>query len=151
MLIRSFSKLSGNVIGILLMLSMVLAALIMSGFVKSLEEEIDFRLMLLGRFVFSLPILYLFGWYVRGKDLLKIEAKKTLFARVTIGLVGICLWFSALQTANFGQVTALTQSSAVFVALFAPMFLSEKIGVWRIRVHFAIANLITNARILIKF
>ena len=132
MLIRSFSKLSGNVIGILLMLSMVLAALIMSGFVKSLDEEIDFRLMLLGRFVFSLPILYLFGWYVRGKDLLKIEAKKTLFARVTIGLVGICLWFSALQTANFGQVTALTQSSAVFVALFAPMFLSEKIGVWRI-------------------
>ena len=56
MLIRSFSKLSGNVIGILLMLSMVLAALIMSGFVKSLDEEIDFRLMLLGRFVFSLPI-----------------------------------------------------------------------------------------------
>ena len=132
MLTRSFSKLSGNVIGILLMLSMVLAALIMSGFVKSLDEEIDFRLMLLGRFVFSLPILYLFGWYVRGKDLLKIEAKKTLFARVTIGLVGICLWFSALQTANFGQVTALTQSSAVFVALFAPIFLSEKIGVWRI-------------------
>ena len=87
MLIRSFSKLSGNVIGICLVLSMVLAALIMSGFVKSLDEEIDFRLMLLGRFVFSLPILYLFGWYVRGKDLFKIEAKKTLFARVTIGLV----------------------------------------------------------------
>ena len=38
---------------------------------------------------------------------------------------------SALQTANFGQVTALTQSSAVFVALFAPIFLSEKIGVWK--------------------
>ena len=77
--IRSFSKLSGNVIGILLMLSMVLAALIMSGLVKSLDEEIDFRLMLLGRFVFSLPILYLFGWYVRGKDLLKIDKAQILF------------------------------------------------------------------------
>ena len=39
--IRSFSKLSGNIIGILLMFSMVLAALIMSGLVKSLDEEID--------------------------------------------------------------------------------------------------------------
>ena len=63
-------KLSGNIIGIILMLSMVLAALIMSGLVKSLNDDINFRLMLFCRFIFSLPILYAFGWYVRGNDLM---------------------------------------------------------------------------------
>ena len=125
-------KLSGNIIGIILMLSMVLAALIMSGLVKSLNDDINFRLMLFCRFIFSLPILYAFGWYVRGNDLMKIKSRNILFCRVSIGLIGICLWFSALQNAEFGQVTALTQSSALFVALFAPIFLSEKIGAWRV-------------------
>ena len=125
-------KLSGNIIGIILMLTMVLAALIMSGLVKSLDDSINFRLMLFCRFIFSLPILYAFGWYVRGNNLMKIESRNILFCRVSIGLIGICLWFSALQNAEFGQVTALTQSSALFVALFAPIFLSEKIGAWRI-------------------
>ena len=125
-------KLPGNIIGIILMLTMVLAALVMSGFVKLLDENIDFRLMLFCRFIFSLPILYASGWYVRRNNLMKIKSKKILIGRITIGLMGICLWFSALQTAEFGQVTAITQSSAVFVALFAPLFLSEKIGLWRI-------------------
>ena len=125
-------KLSGNIIGIILMLTMVLAALIMSGLVKSLNDDINFRLMLFSRFIFSLPILYSFGWYVRGNDLMKIKSRNILFCRVSIGLIGICLWFSALQNAEFGQVTALTQSSALFVALFAPIFLSEKIGAWRV-------------------
>jgi drug/metabolite transporter (DMT)-like permease len=125
-------KLSGNIIGIILMLTMVLAALIMSGLVKSLNDDVNFRLMLFCRFIFSLPILYSFGWYVRGNDLIKIKSRNILFCRVSIGLIGICLWFSALQNAEFGQVTALTQSSALFVALFAPIFLSEKIGAWRI-------------------
>ena len=114
------------------MLTMVLAALIMSGLVKSLNDDINFRLMLFCRFIFSLPILYAFGWYVRGNDLMKIKSRNILFCRVSIGLIGICLWFSALQNAEFGQVTALTQSSALFVALFAPIFLSEKIGAWRV-------------------
>ena len=126
------TKLSGNIIGIILMLTMVLAALIMSGLVKSLDDDINFRLMLFCRFIFSLPILYAFGWYVRGNNLMKIKSRNILFGRISIGLIGICLWFSALQKAEFGQVTALTQSSAVFVALFAPFFLSEKIGTWRI-------------------
>ena len=125
-------KLSGNIIGIILMLTMVLAALIMSGLVKSLNDDVNFRLMLFCRFIFSLPILYAFGWYVRGNDLIKIKSRNILFCRVSIGLIGICLWFSALQNAEFGQVTALTQSSALFVALFAPIFLSEKIGAWRV-------------------
>ena len=125
-------KLSGNIIGIILMLTMVLAALIMSGLVKSLNDDVNFRLMLFCRFIFSLPILYSFGWYVRGNDLIKIKSRNILFFRVSIGLIGICLWFSALQNAEFGQVTALTQSSALFVALFAPIFLSEKIGAWRV-------------------
>ena len=125
-------KLPGNIIGIILMFTMVLAALIMTGLVKSIDEKIDFRLMLFGRFIFSLPILYAFGWYVRRNNLMKIKSKKILFGRISIGLMGICFWFSAVQTAEFGQVTAITQSSAVFVALFAPIFLSEQIGLWRI-------------------
>ena len=57
----TFSNISGNVIGIFLMVTMVLAGLVLTGFVKAIGNDIDFRLMLVGRFIFSLPFLYSFG------------------------------------------------------------------------------------------
>ena len=69
----TFSNISGNVIGIFLMVTMVLAGLVLTGFVKAIGNDIDFRLMLVGRFIFSLTILYAFGWYVTGAKLLKIR------------------------------------------------------------------------------
>ena len=121
-----------NIIGILLMLSMVFAGLILSGLVKIIGQTIDFRVLMVGRFLFSLPIIYVFGWYLRKEKIFSVNAKFTLFGRVSVGLIGICLWFSAIRFADFGQVTALTQSSAVFVTLLAPIFLSERIGIWRL-------------------
>ena len=124
-------RFSGNIIGIFLMLNMVLAGLIMTGLVKLIVQDIDFRVLVFGRFFFSLPILYFFGWFLRGNQILKVQAKLVLSGRIFIGIIGMCLWFSAIQLADFGQVTAITQSSAVFVALFAPIFLNEKVGMWR--------------------
>ncbi len=125
-------KFSGNIIGIFLMLNTVLAGLLMTGLVKFIIQDLDFRVLVFGRFLFSLPILYLFGWVIRGNQLLIIQKKKVLLGRVVVGIMGMCLWFSAIQFADFGQVTAITQSSAVFVALFAPILLFEKVGFWRL-------------------
>ena len=121
-----------NVIGIFLMVGMVIVALLLSGLVKLAGSDIDFRIIMAGRFLFSLPLIYFIAWRVRGKNLFLIQSKLTLFGRISIGLIGICLWFSAIKFADFGQVTALAQSSAVFITLLAPIFLFEKIGIWRV-------------------
>ena len=120
-----------NVLGIFLMMVMVIVSLLLTGLVKLAGSEIDFRIIMAGRFLFSLPLIYFIAWRVRGKNLFLIKSKLTLFGRISIGLIGICLWFSAIKFADFGQVTALTQSSAVFITLLAPIFLFEKIGIWR--------------------
>ena len=120
-----------NVLGIFLMMVMVIVSLLLTGLVKLAGSEIDFRIIMAGRFLFSLPLIYFIAWRVRGKNLFLIQSKLTLFGRISIGLIGICLWFSAIKFADFGQVTALTQSSAVFITLLAPIFLFEKIGIWR--------------------
>ena len=48
-----------------------------------------------------------------------------------MGLTGISLWFLAIQNISLGLATALFQSSIIFVTLASPVFLNEKIGMYR--------------------
>ena len=51
--------------------------------------------------------------------------------RVILGLSSITCVFLALQNISLGLATALFQSSIIFVTLFSPLFLGEKIGIYR--------------------
>ena len=125
------NKFSPNIIGIILMFGMVICVLVVASLVKVLGNNIDFRIVIAGRFFFSLPILYIVGWKIRKTDLFSVNSKTNMTFRVVVGSAGICFWFLAVRNADFGQVTALTQSATIFVAILAPFLLNEILGLWR--------------------
>ena len=122
---------SDNFIGSLIGLVGIILALITHMMIKDLSYDVDFLMILFGRFVCSLPLLFLFAIIARKTHFLKINNWQIVALRSVFGLTTMLLVFLSLQLIPIGLVTALAQSSAIFVTILAPMFVGEKIGLKR--------------------
>ena len=99
--------------------------------VKQLGTEVNIVTALFYRFLFSLPILFLFAICVRGHQFLQINQRRIMLFRVIFGCCGITFWFLSIRTMPLGMATALFQSSVIFVTLLSPIFLCERVGLYR--------------------
>jgi len=99
--------------------------------VKQLGSDVNIITALFYRFLFSLPILFLFAVYVRGRHFLQINQRRIMLFRVVFGCCGITFWFLSLRHLPLGMATALFQSSVIFITLLSPIFLGEKVGLYR--------------------
>ncbi len=125
-------KPASRVFGLSLILASVVFGLITGIIVKDLADELSVILTLWYRFLFSLPLLFGVALFQRGMaDWLKINNKRVMIIRVIFGFSGIVFWFLSVRSIPLGQATALFQSSVLFVTLFSPFFLGEKVGIYR--------------------
>lgn len=122
---------SAQIMGVLLTLAAVCFGVITGGIVKMLSGDLSLLSMLFYRFLFSLPILFIVAWRVRGRDMLRITQRRTMVVRVMFGMAGITFWFLSVRNIPLGQATALFQSSVLFITLASPLLLSEKVGIYR--------------------
>ena len=117
--------------GVFLSLLAVIFGVLTGVLIKKLGSDINIIITLFYRFLFSLPILFLYAIHLRGRDFLKINQRKLLFFRTLLGLCGITFWFLSIRSMPLGMATALFQSSVIFITLLAPIFLGEKVGIYR--------------------
>ncbi|MGB1329717.1 MAG: DMT family transporter [Candidatus Puniceispirillaceae bacterium] len=117
--------------GVFLSLLAVIFGVLTGVLIKKLGSDINIITTLFYRFLFSLPILLLYAIYLRGPDFLQINQRRILFFRSLLGLCGITFWFLSIRSMPLGMATALFQSSVIFITLLAPIFLSEKVGIYR--------------------
>ena len=118
--------------GVLFSTLTVILSVVTSMLVKILaQDDIAIIHILISRFWFSLPILFVFAFTIHQYRLCFINNKLAMSLRVVLGLTGISLWFLAIQNISLGLATALFQSSIIFVTLASPVFLNEKIGMYR--------------------
>ena len=120
-----------SLVGVLLSLCSVIFGVLTGVLVKQLGPDINIVTMLFYRFLFSLPILFLFAIYLRGWQFLQINQRKTLFFRSILGCCGIAFWFLSVRSMPLGMATALFQSSVIFITLLSPLLLGEKVGIYR--------------------
>ena len=120
-----------NLIGIGFMLMSVLAGLITATVVKRFSVELSVLTVLSVRFLYSMPLLILFGLMIRQAELWRINRWDMLTLRMFVGHLGIIFWFLSVRNTSLGQATALFQSSAIFVTILAPILLQEKVGLYR--------------------
>ena len=95
---------------------------------KGLTYHVDFLVTIFGRFVFSLPLLFLFAFLIRKNKFLQINNWRNIFIRSFFGFITMISVFWSLQLIPIALVTSLAQSSAIFVTLFAPFLIGEKVG-----------------------
>lgn len=126
--LRNFPR---SIVGLFLSLLAVLFGVLTGILVKKLSADVTLVTTLFYRFLFSLPILFVVAFFVRGRDWLHINQRKTLYFRIFFGFCGIILWFLSLRNMPFGLATALFQSSVIFITMMSPFLLKEKVGPYR--------------------
>ena len=120
-----------SLLGISLSFLAVVFGVLTGVLVKQLGSDVNIITALFYRFLFLLPILFLFAVYVRGRHFLEINQRRIMLFRVIFGCYGIAFWFLSLRHMPLGMATALFQSSVIFVTLLSPIFLGEKVGLYR--------------------
>jgi EamA-like transporter family. len=109
----------------------IIALTTIATIVKYLSPEIQIITILFFRYAFSLPLLFLFGFFQRGKNLLKINSRLTLAIRIGVGITGLASYFMAIGIIGIGKTIALGQLVTIFISILAPLILAEKVGVNR--------------------
>ena len=120
-----------SLLGILLSALAVVFGVLTGVLIKKLGSEVNIITVLFYRFLFSLPILFLFAISVCGWHFLQINQRRIMLFRVIFGCCGITFWFLSLRHMPLGMATALFQSSVIFVTLLSPIFLGERVGLYR--------------------
>ena len=120
-----------SLLGISLSALAVVFGVLTGVLVKKLGSEVNIITVLFYRFLFSLPILFLFAISVRGWHFLQINQRCIMLFRVIFGCCGITFWFLSVRHMPLGMATALFQSSVIFITLLSPIFLGERVGLYR--------------------
>ena len=120
-----------SALGILMTFLTIMFGVVTGLCVRSIGDSAPLVTVLMYRFVASVPLLFLLALAFRGRRFLEINARRTLVVRIAFGCVAMSLWFTSLRLLPLGQATALFQSSVIFVTIFSPLMLGERIGIYR--------------------
>jgi len=120
-----------SALGILMTFLTIMFGVVTGLCVRSIGDSAPLVTVLMYRFVASVPLLFLLALAFRGRNFLQINARRTLVVRIAFGCVAMSLWFTSLRLLPLGQATALFQSSVIFVTIFSPLMLGERIGIYR--------------------
>ncbi len=106
-----------------LLLSFVIATL-----VKLLESSMTVFEIMFYRYLFCLPLLFLYGRLSLGPSFLIINNVRILILRTICGFLGLCFWFLAVATIDISLATALTNTMPIFITILSLLIAKEKVG-----------------------
>ena len=118
-----------NIFGSLIWLIFILLSISTHMIIKSLTGDVDFIVILLSRFIYSLPLLLIIAYLSRKSFILQVNNWKNIFLRSFFGFVTMVMVFSSLQLIPIGLTTALAQSSAIYVTILSPFLLERKLAI----------------------
>ena len=109
-----------------LTLAMTIAAI-----VKMISAEISVAIILLSRYLYSLPLLLVFGFWQLGGGALSLSDRRTMLLRCVVGLIGISCWLQAVSRIEISKATAIIQTMPVFITILASVLIGERVGARR--------------------
>ena len=101
-------------------------------FVKWLEPNLSIIVILFFRYLCCLPLLFAYGFALRGRQVLQINNKKILTLRTLSGFLGLSGWFLAVALLDLSLATALSQTMPIFITILAVVMIGEQVGVHRL-------------------
>ena len=103
---------------------------VIAALVKLLYPAVPIFAVLFCRYLFCLPLLFAYGGFQRGRDVLQINDWGVLTRRIVCGILGLTTWFLAVGLIDISLATALAQTMPIFITILAAPLLGEVVG-WR--------------------
>jgi len=119
-------------LAITFLLAQIVISITIGAYVKSISAETALIVILCFRYIFSMPLLLVYGYFQRGRQLFQINQKSVLLARTVAGLMGLASYLYAIIQLSISLATVLAQTMSLFITMMAPLILAERIGIRRV-------------------
>jgi drug/metabolite transporter (DMT)-like permease len=128
---NSFGPMQNIPAGVFLLFLELVLSVIIASTVKLLSDDLNVFSILFFRYILSIPLLLLYGYYIHGRNILSINQKGILLLRISFGLIGLSCWYLTVIYLTLSVATVLLQTVPIFITIFAPFMTSERVGLRR--------------------
>ena len=118
-------------LGATALLAEIALSMAVATIVKFVADDVSVLVILLFRYLFCLPLLFTYGVFDRGLNVMRVVNRRALVLRTVFGITALSAWMAAISRIEISTVTAICQTAPVFITLFAPIVLGEQIGLRR--------------------
>ena len=115
---------------IFLIIELILSFFIVS-IVKLLEPNIPIFQILFYRYLLSLPLLVIYGFFKHGSKILQVNNVRLLLLRIICGFLGLVMWFLAVAKIDISLATVLFNTMPLFITILSAIIALERVGLRR--------------------
>ena len=118
-------------IGVIFLIIELILSFFIASIVKLLEPNIPIFQILFYRYLLSLPLLIIYGFFKHGSKILQVNNVRLLLLRIICGFLGLAMWFLAVAKIDISLATVLFNTMPLFITILSAIIALERVGLRR--------------------
>ena len=117
--------------GVIFLIIELILSFFIASIVKLLEPNIPIFQILFYRYLLSLPLLIIYGFFKHGSKILQVNNVRLLLLRIICGFLGLVMWFLAVAKIDISLATVLFNTMPLFITILSAIIALERVGLRR--------------------
>ena len=117
--------------GVIFLIIELILSFFIASIVKLLEPNIPIFQILFYRYLLSLPLLIIYGFFKHGSKILQVNNVRLLLLRIICGFLGLVMWFLAVARIDISLATVLFNTMPLFITILSAIIALERVGLRR--------------------
>lgn len=117
--------------GVIFLIIELILSFFIASIVKLLEPNIPIFQILFYRYLLSLPLLVIYGFFKHGSKILQVNNVRLLLLRIICGFLGLVMWFLAVARIDISLATVLFNTMPLFITILSAIIALERVGLRR--------------------
>lgn len=118
-------------VGVIYLIIELILSFVIASIVKILEPNIPVFQILFYRYLLSLPLLTVYGFFKHGLKIFYVNNVRLLILRIVCGFLGLVMWFLAVATIDISLATVLFNTMSLFITILSVIIAREIVGLRR--------------------
>ena len=118
-------------VGVIFLIIELILSFFIASIVKFLEQNIPIFQILFYRYLLSLPLLVIYGFFKHGSKILQVNNVRLLLLRIICGFLGLAMWFLAVAKIDISLATVLFNTMPLFITILSAIIALERVGLRR--------------------
>ena len=118
-------------VGVIFLIIELILSFFIASIVKLLEPNIPIFQILFYRYLLSLPLLVIYGFFKHGSKILQVNNVRLLLLRIICGFLGLAMWFLAVAKIDISLATVLFNTMPLFITILSAIIALERVGLRR--------------------
>ena len=118
-------------VGVIFLIIELILSFFIASIVKLLEPNIPIFQILFYRYLLSLPLLIIYGFFKHGSKILQVNNVRLLLLRIICGFLGLAMWFLAVAKIDISLATVLFNTMPLFITILSAIIALERVGLRR--------------------